>query len=1509
MALTNDQLTITLSVDSAGAVSGFVKATGAADDYGESAKKVDAQNAKASSSFSALGSTIVIANQALELATKAWSALATPIQESIDAYVRAEAASKGLQSVLKLTSADVGASVARFEALSKQLEKTTIADDDFVLSLARQGKAMGFNDDQTEKLIRTSLDMAAALGIDVNTAFDQVAGAANGFTGRLAKVVPQLNNLTEAELKSGKGLDVIASKFTGFAGTAIDTLQGKLIKANQSFENFTEDVGQLFVELFNIAGKTDAKIEFFEGLRQTLADIKPQLLDFRDSVVNLFKAIKDAASKIDLSKLSEGLMVIGSGVIIAGLVALAPAISALAVSLVAAAAPAALLALKVTLISAIFIAAAGAVDLITKNFGLLGNVWQVLVSTISIGAAKLGQALISPFQFFVDKVLDLFGVLPDSIQEQFGGVGDSLKGMKKTFSETFDSLDKTVESSFSDINKNFNVIEDKFNGGFIGNGVSELKKFFGTAQTGFKQLQNTATNVQAPKVTKSVKPNIDNVVPDPNVVKQYEDLLKGQLDLKKQIAVFNLDEVDKIKLETQLQVEQINLLEEKLKKQNGLTDSRKIELESIKRTTIALGNLKLPNLTGQLAKDYEDLHKKIEADFNNLKFDTSGLSDLNKVNADFAHQSQILADARAEIEKALSNEQDLAKIEQLGKQYNQILNDQSKLNELNNAKEQKLGGGFGEGAADIASVFQQGAMDFSAALTPITAIMQASDQILGAVQALIDFIPQTFNKIAGIFNSLTDLPNQIASSLSNVFKSIINLITNLIPNLFKAIPQIINSVITFLFEELPKAIEQLLLSLPDIIQKLIDSLVSLLPKLISGLISTIPKLAIGLTIGLIKGIPKIIMGLVEAIPEVVDALVNGLIDGITSWINSIGDFFDFLTGGDGGPQFGPTPEEIKQTQDNINKAFNNNADTLFAVLDIQGQAKAASINGQIQQGHVEGAKKSGGILKAIWDGILKALDFLFIRPLKFTWDVIVAALTIVSKAFETIFNVIIIAFNLVIDLFKAMFDAVIIAFDLVIDLFKAVFQFASDIFMVVINLFKDMWEVVKAIFDTIINVFSALWDTVKTLFQNIVNVFYALWDFVKEIFMVPIRLFRALFEFFGKVFDDPIQAFKDLWQSVKDIFSGVFEKFGNIFEKLGNLFSDLWDGLKNIAGKLFDGLANVGSKIGDAIGNALSAVWDAIANLGSAVWDALKSAFSKVGDLLGDIGTKIWNGISDALGQVGSFFKNLFTFDGGGTGTVEDFLGFDFPWIAFAGGGKVPGSAAVPGDSLRNDMVPAMLSPGEFVLPRSVTQNKELMDGILELITGKKVQHKGFGDWISSVADTVSNSVSSAADFIGSAVSTVADFVVPDWIKDLYNSITRIINDINILDLIEDPIGTLSNAIKDGVSLLKDNFLQMMHFQDGGLVPGYGNNDTVPALLTPGEFVLNKGAVGMLNSLNSGSVGSGQTNVTVNLEINTTQNIDEAFIKNRLVPSITQELKRASLDGRFVLSSNGLRKT
>jgi len=85
-----------------------------------------------------------------------------------------------------------------------------------------------------------------------------------------------------------------------------------------------------------------------------------------------------------------------------------------------------------------------------------------------------------------------------------------------------------------------------------------------------------------------------------------------------------------------------------------------------------------------------------------------------------------------------------------------------------------------------------------------------------------------------------------------------------------------------------------------------------------------------------------------------------------------------------------------------------------------------------------------------------------------------------------------------------------------------------------------------------------------------------------------------------------------------------------------------------------------------------------------------------------------------ALPYLGQVFGAAGSVAGAGVGGGESWAGGDMSGavggILAAQGGEVPGKAPKEGDHPENDIIPAKLSPGEFVIPRSLTQDKELMD-------------------------------------------------------------------------------------------------------------------------------------------------------------------------------------------------------
>ncbi len=71
-------------------------------------------------------------------------------------------------------------------------------------------------------------------------------------------------------------------------------------------------------------------------------------------------------------------------------------------------------------------------------------------------------------------------------------------------------------------------------------------------------------------------------------------------------------------------------------------------------------------------------------------------------------------------------------------------------------------------------------------------------------------------------------------------------------------------------------------------------------------------------------------------------------------------------------------------------------------------------------------------------------------------------------------------------------------------------------------------------------------------------------------------------------------------------------------------------------------------------------------------------------------------------------------------------------YLSMLAGGGVPGKAEVNGNSLQNDKVPAMLSPGEIVLPRSVTQHPDMEKKAVEFLRHLKSNKRGYGKVIES---------------------------------------------------------------------------------------------------------------------------------------------------------------------------------
>jgi len=402
-----------------------------------------------------------------------------------------------------------------------------------------------------------------------------------------------------------------------------------------------------------------------------------------------------------------------------------------------------------------------------------------------------------------------------------------------------------------------------------------------------------------------------------------------------------------------------------------------------------------------------------------------------------------------------------------------------------------------------------------------------------------------------------------------------------------------------------------------------------------------------------------------------------------------------------------------------------------------------------------------------------------------------------------------------------------------------------------------------------------------------------------------------------------VDAGEAIWLAFRDGLSGL----GEFLVKAGKEFFDfimtipkaLWDSIvyfiEKFPGQLFEGLMDFGEKMWILFRDAFSSLGgfflDAFKGIAGGLWQAFKDAFSGIGNFFSNIFGDLWDGFKDGI-------SNLFSFPES-KGTVEGWMGVDLPVLKFAEGGVVPGIAPVRGDSPKNDNQLSMLSPGEWVIPRSITQDKEKATQLQQVISGdvpqffmgairKAGEVTGVSKAISDVGEATGvNSILEEAENAFKGLSTT--------LKAVYNWVSDNIGAVDIVKFVENPVKAVMKMIENGMAgfveprasgIIKS--LAQKSFHSGGFV---GNNGM--ANLQGGEFVMRKSAVnniGLQNlmGMNSGnSMAGSNQEFNIDITLNTTEKVDESFLTSRLMPEFKQQLKDASLRGDFVISQKGIR--
>jgi hypothetical protein len=170
------------------------------------------------------------------------------LKDGIGEAAAAEQALTKLTSALDAQGGNGAALAQQFTEFAGAFERLTGIDDAKLTDVAAKLTNLGVAGKSLPAATQAVANLSAAMGVDMETAAQQLALTLEGTAGRLARIVPEVGKLTEEQLRNGEAFDLVAEKFDGAAAKLGGTFSGNLERARQGFDDLKKAVGEGFIQ-------------------------------------------------------------------------------------------------------------------------------------------------------------------------------------------------------------------------------------------------------------------------------------------------------------------------------------------------------------------------------------------------------------------------------------------------------------------------------------------------------------------------------------------------------------------------------------------------------------------------------------------------------------------------------------------------------------------------------------------------------------------------------------------------------------------------------------------------------------------------------------------------------------------------------------------------------------------------------------------------------------------------------------------------------------------------------------------------------------------------------------------------------------------------------------------------------------------------------------------------------------------------------------------------------------
>ena len=241
-----------------------------------------------------------LANEAKKAATavvalvsaKALGALKKVVDGSTQSFLNQNTALKSLTTAAQ----NAAIPLQNLAKIRQDMSHGNFFDADSLNNALKLATNMGLVENQIRDVMQAATDMAADGIMPLDNAVKALSLSYSGNVGQLAKIAPELKNLTKEELANGAAVDILKNKYAGFTSQMSNTFSGREAQFKNTFADLQSEVGAIIQSLrFVSQGKF---LEPIQKMTNMLHENREQILTFIFALPGMMSKTFDGIKKM-----------------------------------------------------------------------------------------------------------------------------------------------------------------------------------------------------------------------------------------------------------------------------------------------------------------------------------------------------------------------------------------------------------------------------------------------------------------------------------------------------------------------------------------------------------------------------------------------------------------------------------------------------------------------------------------------------------------------------------------------------------------------------------------------------------------------------------------------------------------------------------------------------------------------------------------------------------------------------------------------------------------------------------------------------------------------------------------------------------------------------------------------------------------------------------------------------------------------------------------------------------